>query len=281
MVTMSMRPARGTWKELVIERLLPYAFLDAPASDEDIRAVLRRLQPLPSERPLRRIGGPGDGGYLVPNDLDGIVGCISPGVSSEVGFDLALAEMGIPVFLADASVPGPPVSHPRFRFYRKHIHPAGAADRMSLNELYSLALAELPSDGDLLLQIDIEGDEYAALLDLAPEHLARTRIIVAEFHGLRHLFSRFGCRMIGPVFEKMLVRHAVVHAHPNNAARALQRGDLVIPQVMELTFLRRDRAFQSSRGALRFPHPLDRDNVPGQPHVALPECWYRDHTSRR
>jgi len=149
---------------------------------------------------------------------------------------------------------------------------------MSLNELYSLALAALPSDGDLLLQLDIEGAEYVALLDLCAEHLARTRIIVAEFHGLRHLFWRFGYRVMAPVFEKVLASHAVVHAHPNNATIVLRRGDLAIPQVMELTFLRRDRAFKSSREELCFPHPLDRDNVPDKPHVALPECWYRDRT---
>lgn len=261
-------------KELVLERLLPHVFLDAPARDEDLFELLQRLRPQPSERPLRRIGSPADGGYLVPDDLEGIVGCISPGVSTEVSFDLALAELGIPVFLADASVPGPPVAHPRFHFHRKHIHPAAAADRMSLNDLYSLALASLPSEGDLLLEMDIEGAEYAALLELSSEHLARTRILVIEFHGLRHLFSRFGLRMLGPVFEKLLERHAVVHAHPNNAARLLRRREIAIPQVMELTFLRRDRAFLASREPLRFPHPLDRDNVPDNPHLALPPCWH-------
>ena len=275
-----MRPSKSNVKQFLLERLLPHVFLDASARDDDVFELIRLLRPQRSERPLRRIGGFGDGGYLVPDDLEGIVGCISPGVSTEVGFDFALVEMGIPVFLADASVPGPPVAHPRFHFYRRHIHPAPGADRMSLNELYSLALATLPADGDLLLQMDIEGAEYSALLDLSADYLARTRIIVAEFHGLRHLFSRFGCRMLGPVFEKVLAGHAVVHAHPNNAAAVVRRGDLAIPQVLELTFLRRDRAFAASREGLAFPHPLDRDNVPGNPNVVLPDCWYRDRRRR-
>ena len=105
---MLIRVAGRALKDRVLGRLLPVAIRDVPASDEDVLGLLRLLHPQASERPLRRIGGPGDGGYLVPDDLDGIVGCISPGVSTEVGFDLALAEMGIPVFLADASVPAPP-----------------------------------------------------------------------------------------------------------------------------------------------------------------------------
>lgn len=280
-VTMPKRAVTPALKQLVFERLLPQVFLDTPARDEDVLKLVRRLRPEASARPLRRIGGPADGGYLIPDDLEGVVGCISPGVSSEVGFDLALAEMGIPVFLADASVQGPPVQHPLFHFYRKHIHPARAEDRMSLNELYSLALGRSSEDGDFLLEMDIEGGEYSAILDLSTEHLARTRIIVIEFHGLRHLFSSFGRQMLEPVFDKVLESHAVVHAHPNNAVRMLRRGRLAIPQVMEFTFLRRDREFLPSREGLHYPHPLDRDNVPGRPHISLPEYWYRDSPHTR
>lgn len=73
---------------------------------------MRRLQPVPVPEGLWRFGPHGDGGYLMPNDLDGVVGCLSPGVSFECGFDTAIAERGIDVFMADASVAGPAQPHP-------------------------------------------------------------------------------------------------------------------------------------------------------------------------
>lgn len=46
-----MRAARSTLKGLFLERLLPHAFLDAPARDEDVLAVLRGLLPQPPAAP--------------------------------------------------------------------------------------------------------------------------------------------------------------------------------------------------------------------------------------
>jgi len=70
---------------------------------------------------LVRIGPKGDGGYLLPNDFEDIGGCVSPGVSFECGFDAQIADMGIDVFMADASVEGPPTNHKNFHFTKKYL----------------------------------------------------------------------------------------------------------------------------------------------------------------
>jgi hypothetical protein len=57
----------------------------------------------------------------VPDDLEGIVACFSPGVSTVAGFELDCARLGMDVFLADASVDFPPENHPRFHFLKKFI----------------------------------------------------------------------------------------------------------------------------------------------------------------
>jgi hypothetical protein len=62
--------------------------------------------------------------------------------------------------------------------------------------------------------------------------------------------------------------------HPNNYCGAGTRGEIKIPRLIELTFLRNDRV-QSSAFATRFPHPLDCDNTPKRALV-LPRCWYRN-----
>src|SRR5512143_211540 len=79
-----------------------------------IRELLHELRPIDAGVELVRLGPGGDGGYLVPDDLDGIRNVFSPGVSTESGFEAELADRGLRVFLADASVDGPALAHSRF-----------------------------------------------------------------------------------------------------------------------------------------------------------------------
>lgn len=72
---------------------------------------------------LVRVGPKGDGGYILPDDFDEIKAVYSAGVGFESGFELEFARMGIPCFLADASVSGPAISHPMFAFKREFLTP--------------------------------------------------------------------------------------------------------------------------------------------------------------
>jgi hypothetical protein len=217
---------------------------------------------------LRRFGPAGDGGYLMPDDIDGIAACISPGVSDECGFDLEFAERGIPVYMADASVTQPPVPHPNFRFFPFHLDVASTAHTMTLEQL----CAEAPP-GDLLLQMDIESAEYRVLAAASDALLRRFRIIVVEFHELDHLFSRFSFVAMKAAFDKLLATHAVVHLHPNNCIQAVRRKDLIVPPLMEFTFYRKDRMPNGAAVPLKFPHELDAHCVPTRPPIPLPQCW--------
>ena len=66
--------------------------------------LIRALRPVDCGIPLIRIGGNADGGYLVPDDLDGIEYCFSPGVNTVADFENDLADRKIRSFLADLSV---------------------------------------------------------------------------------------------------------------------------------------------------------------------------------
>lgn len=244
---------------------------DRPTDAAALARLLADLRPVPIRTPLIRIGPPGDGGYLLPDDLDDLRVCISPGVSSEVGFDVAMAERGVEVFMADASVPHPPRMHPRFHFSPLFL---GAVDGPGTVRLDTYCAGIPPHlDGDRLLQMDIEGAEWAVLLDTSPQTLARFRIMVIEFHDLHRLFGRFAFDTMRAVFAKLLQHHRVVHIHPNNARQPRRRGKLEIPPLMEFTFHRRDRAATDDAVTPRFPHPLDADCAPDRASVVLPPCW--------
>lgn len=246
-------------------------WLEPPSNLKALRAFIRQLAPVDIGVELTRIGSEGDGGYLVPDDLSGIGGCISPGVSTEIGFDREMAARGIPVFMADASIEGPPEHHELFYFYPKYLDVIDDEQNMRLESL--VAEASRHTMDDLILQMDIEGAEYRVLLDASDEALSRFRVILLECHHLTHLFGRQNSQLITATFRKLLRHFYIVHIHPNNVCPATRKGDIEIPPVMEFTLVRKDRARNQSKGGLSFPHPLDRDNVPGMPALKLPSIW--------
>lgn len=234
----------------------------------DLAELIVDLRPAASRRQLQRFGPAGDGGYLMPDDLDGVSACISPGVSTEAGFDLEIAGRGIDVYLADASVSKPPIEHERFHFTRKFLDSYNSEDSITIDEYCST----VEVTGDLILQMDIEGAEYRVLTSASDDLLRRFRMMVIEFHDLQYLFSPVAFREMSSTFRKLRRTHEIVHIHPNNASTCVRLGEIEIPSLLEFTFYRKDRS-SFEQTALQFPHSLDADNVPGRPRLVLPKFW--------
>jgi len=253
--------------------LLQYGFLVSQvAKDSEIKQLLANLAPYETDKKLIRIGGDADGGYLIPDDLEGIDYCFSPGVAKTARFEGHLASQGIRSFLADYSVDGPPIESDMFHFEKRHL--SAANDEMFMT-LQTWVEKSLPNDvQDLILQMDIEGNEYEVILDTPTRVWDRFRIVVIEFHGLQNIFNQYGIKFISYCFTKLLSRFYIVHIHPNNILPPVSRNGLEIPNVMEITFLRRDRVQWCKRSAV-FPHPLDQPNLADKPNLVLPPCWYR------
>lgn len=244
-------------------------FIEKAADGAEVARLIASLAPRETDHPLIRVGGNGDGGYLVPDDLDGIAACFSPGVSEVAKFELELAERGIPSHLADYSVEQPPESHPLMDFEKKFLGNRNDDIFMRIDEW----VARKAPEGDLLLQMDIEGAEYEVLLDMDERLLARFRVVVIEFHWLDRMFHRTGHKLIAAAFAKLLRHFEVVHAHPNNCSQPVVVGGVAVPPLLEMTLLRRDRC-GPTRPATTFPHPLDADNVPERRTVTLPRNWH-------
>jgi Methyltransferase FkbM domain len=240
-------------------------------TDEDkVRDFLSSVKPLETNHDLIRLGGDTDGGYLVPNDIEGIDVCFSPGVSQVAAFEEDLTKRGIQCFLADYSVDSPPVENDLFDFEKKYLGPFESGNFMTLESWIKI---KAPTRSDFILQMDIEGAEYGVLFDTSPETLRKFRVLVVEFHRLDALCDKMGYELISLVFAKILKDFAVVHIHPNNCAEPVHFQGLAIPPVMEFTFLRKDR-INARAPATSFPHELDRANVPSNKDFALPKCWY-------
>ncbi len=238
----------------------------------ELASLIGSLHPVDAGLELIRLGPDGDGGYLVPDDLEGIECAFSPGVSDESGFEADLAARGVRVFLADHSVDGPAESNPLFEFDKKYVGCLEDDQFMTLDGWKQFRAPEY--GGDLLVQMDIEGGEFETIMNLSPTLLSQIRIFIIEFHYLHQLWNKPWFRMVSRVFEKLLNNHTVVHIHPNNCCGSFTSRGLTLPRIAEFTFLRNDRV-KTRRYRNDFPHALDRENVPGKRPLVLPSCWYR------
>ncbi len=239
-------------------------------SQAEVESFFHLVRPVSSGHELVRIGGHGDGGYLVPDDLDGIAGCLSPGVGDTARFEADLAKRGIPCWLYDDTVDACPATHRLFHFEKLRL---GPRQQPGVTSIDAWAAHCLPAGEDGILQMDIEGDEYEILMSVSDDALQRFRILVIEFHFLGLLFSRIFLQQARHVFERLAERFEIVHLHPNNTGGLRREHDREVPEHMEITFLRKDRVRQASPRR-DFPHALDEDNVAGKPALPLPACWY-------
>jgi len=237
----------------------------------EVQSLLNKLKPIYYGKELIRIGAKNDGGYLVPDDLAGITACFSPGVADISEFEKYCADMGMNVFMADKSIEKPFQSHELFQFTNKHIGVITNEDFITIDDWVSSSVTRFQDD--LLLQIDIEGSEYEVFLSASNKLMKRFRIIVVEFHNLNQLWNKPYFTFASRVFDKILQTHSCVHNHPNNFCDSVKKGNIEIPIVSELTFVRKDR-IKSSSFVSTFPHRLDSDNNTSVPSLHLAKCWY-------
>jgi hypothetical protein len=249
-----------------------------------VRDLLDILKPKPSPHRLIRIGGNGDGAYLLPDDLEGIQSCFSPGVFRYKRFEDELVNKHqIRCHLCDYSVSEDTLETgliPGWQTFEKlWLDVDGSSSSITLEQWVQRHCPD--PTADLLLQMDIEKAEYRNLNSTPRSILERFRIILIELHGLDALADRQqAAQEIGPLLHRLDQTHICVHAHPNNC-----QGDYLdpetgmnVPSVLELTFLRRDRFADVQPDRLlmpMLPHPLDlATNVgPQRPSLHLNEAW--------
>ncbi|WP_035716642.1 FkbM family methyltransferase [Christiangramia echinicola] len=244
----------------------------ATPSKEQLRSFIDELKPVKTNFNLIRLGGELDGGYLIPDDLIGVNVCFSAGVGPSSDFEKDCADRGMKIYMADASVSGPAIKDERFNFIKKFIGPKNRKDFITLEKWVSST--KMDSENELLLQMDIEGHEYAAIAGLLPELLKKFRVIILEVHRLGAIGFPYFYQQNKTMFDKLNLHHQCVHIHPNNCCGVRTIKGLDVPVAAEFTFLRKDRISKIDR-IEGLPHPLDRKNIARKENLDLSEIWYR------
>jgi len=240
------------------------------ASSGDLELILKLLRPEKVGTSLKRLGSNGDGGYLIPDDFIGIGSCFSPGVGENSDFEGDLAKLGIKSFLIDGTIEKLPFLDPLFHFTKKNLSafPTSSSE-VTFDEWVSANSNS--TDGDLILQMDIEGAEWGVLMNASNSLLEKFRIITIEFHDLHLISTKLGFDLISSVLNKINKIFVVVHIHPNNWRIPININGIDMPPILEVTYLRRDRA---NFGVVNdFTNATDVRNMPGLAEISLSHIW--------
>jgi hypothetical protein len=239
-------------------------------TQDQIKKIFRLLRPRAAEGFSKlRFGCAHDGGYILINDFADVDTAFSFGIATDESWDKEIVNRGLTVYQFDHTVDEPKTDNPRLVFAKKKI----STDFFAGPETETLPCLINRYDRknirpNLLLKIDIENSEWDVFDTTPPELLKRFTQIVGEFHYFQGLAEEHWRNLYARVLKKLSDSFAIVHVHANNFAGFSVIANVMIPNVLELTFANRG-VYSFSETDEIFPGPLDAPNDPSQPDMHL------------
>ena len=245
---------------------------NSPLAVERISRLGRLLRPQQARGVKKvRLGASNDCGYVCLDDFKGLEAALSLGIAAEVSWDAEMADRGLTIYQYDHTVEGPPFPHANFRFHRRKIGARASHDSESIES--ALARAHLTRPHSAILKIDIDDDEWPAFAATSPATLDVFTQVLAELHGFNNVLDDDWFEQALAVLTKLNEKFAVVHVHVNNYRPLLAIGNVLFPEVLEVTYASRTKYSFSDCDEV-FPGPLDSPNWPAAPDYGLGKFVY-------
>jgi hypothetical protein len=224
---------------------------------------LRGLLDLEKVVGLIRVGDEFDGGYAISSEISPNANCISIGVGTNISFDIEIAERLKSVHLYDHTVAGLPRPAPEnVSFFDKGLGLVSNSTFVTLQE----AILKFPSESPLILKMDIEGAEWSILENIDMQTLSRFEQIVIEFHDLHQINNLKFFDTVIRCLTNLNSYHAIVNRHPNNWGKFDIIHGVAVPDVLEVTYLKRDNSQLESLNSVT--HANKQTNFPCNPNGA-------------
>jgi hypothetical protein len=205
-----------------------------------------------------RLGSKGDGGYiLVPSMKYDLF--LSAGICYNVDFENDFLKMypSVPCFAFDRTIQQLcPEANEKIQWISKNI---GAQETDRETNLHKF----LDNYHDIFLKMDIEGGEYSWIQSCSDSQLQHLKQIVIEVHWPTTL------EKWDMVYGRLKNTHWLVHVHGNNYCGCFQMEGRPIPEVLELTYIRKSDWPALHYNTIGFPIELDSPNNPSLPEHGL------------
>lgn len=254
-------------KELFFDFLNMY--VEKKASKKRVKILLKKILPKKINFNLIRLGENNDGGYLVPDDLKNIDKNYSAGVGLLTKFEKDLEEKFlIKSNMLDFNEIKKDILPKKSNFLKKKLSLSNNQNEISINNW----IQEI--DREIILKIDIENNEYLILANISDENLKKIRILIIEFHGLRNLRNSLFLDFFEKIVERINEHFYSCHLHINNTSKIKKLENLKIPDMIEVTFIRKDRIKNFSNEFTELPHALDQKTVFNKDEILIDKNWY-------
>lgn len=202
-----------------------------------ISKVARRFRKL-IDNPIRvkliRVGRKQDGGYLIPK-LHYSAG-ISIGIGQEISFETSpqLKDTSIAMFdhtiNFDNVIKNKPLN---LKFFQLGLGDKNSSQIKTLSEIKRLS--GLDFKNLVFIKIDIEGNELQSLQNCDLNEFAA---IIIELHWLENIFYSDKLQKFEHILNILTDKHQIVNAHVNNFGKLFNVGNIILPDVIELSLIR-------------------------------------------
>ena len=178
---------------------------------------------------------------MVIDDFAGIDTLISFGVGGNIDFEHEMTMRGINrVIMLDHTIEQLPREHPYFTWHKKAIGNTDSDTMFSVKGL--LEHHQLQAHPNLFLKCDVEDSEWDVIESTPTEIWKQFAQIVIEFHYFEWMTDPARLERMQAAWTKLAETHACVHVHGNNYGPLQLVNGISLPQCLEITYLRRDRA---------------------------------------
>ena len=244
-------------------------YIEKKTPRNDISRVLKKLLPFKIEHELLRLGDRNDGGYLIPNDFSGINKNYSAGVGELTKFEKDLEErFSIKSNMVDFNHIDPKIFPKNSIFLKKKLGLISSANEIHINDWL------INEDNEIIFKMDIEGDEYSILNSISEKNLNKIRILVIELHDLRHLRNYFFFKTFEKIISRLNNIFYICHLHANNSSKIKNIGGFKVPDMLEMTLIRKDRIKNFSGEYADIPHKFDQKTILNKKEIFIDKNWY-------
>ena len=242
---------------VIVNNAINTTFL-SPDLQTQIRVLLRLLRPVRIDEFAKiRVGSEFDGGYIQLDDYKRLSLALSLGIANNDDWDVATARRGIPVKQFDHTIERAPSNHSLLEFKCRKISGIKSSDAVTLPEL--VAQHADRHQPNIILKIDIEGEEWNVFDHVDSITLARFAQIICEFHYLHKLHDPQFYDTALRVFQKLRDLFVVFHVHANNFGSIVNIGNVALPQTLEISFANRS-CYSFKDNDESFPTAIDKPN---------------------
>lgn len=230
---------------------------------------LLKVYSLPNNSLVRIGGSCVDGHYLLVDAFKKNQIAYSFGINNDVSWDNDMADRGYKIFMYDHTIDSLPAWREEFNWSKEGLSgTTNSVELLDTLENYIKRNGHSSKTG-MILKIDIEGAEWDFLDTVPAKVLRQFDQIVIEFHDIVKGCEDTEKERRLKSLQKLNDSHRLVHVHGNNTNYVMQMKNVTIPNVLEATYVNKEKFKTVETDKVWFPTPIDLPNDPNREDVLL------------